>query len=55
MVAVNKKPFYSFEYMSHFKKLIEDSPSNEKFYISLTEKKVIKRMNMFLRFGLDLK
>ena len=53
---VKKKTFNYFKYMGQFKKFIEDLPSNEKFYVSLPEKKkVLKRMNMFLRFELDLK
>ena len=35
-----EKGFYSYEYMSHFEKLKEQLSSKEKFYSSLTSKKV---------------
>ena len=42
--------------MSDFKKFKEQLPSKEKFYGSLTGKKLVtKNMNMFLRFGTNLK
>ena len=38
--------------MSDFENFKEQLPSKEKFYISLTGKKIVtKSMNMFLRFG----
>ena len=52
---VKQKGFYPFEYMSDFEKLKEELPSKEKFYGSLTNKKIMtKNMNMFLRFGTNL-
>ena len=42
--------------MSDFKKFKEKLPSKEKFYSSLTNKKlVIMDMNMFLKFGIYFK
>ena len=53
---VKLKEFYPYEYMSDFEKFEEQLPSKEKFYSSLTGKKiVIKSMNMFLMFGINLK
>ena len=36
---VEQKGFYPYEYMSDFEKFKEESPSKEKFYSSLTDKK----------------
>ena len=54
---VKQKWFYPYVYMSDFERFKEDFLSKEKFYNSLTDKKklVIKNMNMFLRFGINLK
>ena len=42
--------------MSDFEKFKEKLPSKEKFYNSLTNKKILKNnMNMFLKFGIHLK
>ena len=37
---VKQKEFYPYEYMSDFEKFKEELPSKEKFYISLTRKKI---------------
>ena len=37
---VNQKRFYPYEYMSDFEKFKEKLPSKEKFYSSLTDKKI---------------
>ena len=37
---VKQKGFYPYEYMSDFEKFKEELPSKEKFYSSLTGKKV---------------
>ena len=53
---VKQKGFYPYEYMSDFEKFKEPLPSKEKFYSSLTGKKIVtKNMNMLLRFGTNLK
>ena len=53
---VKQKGFYPYEYMSDFEKFKEQLPSKEKFYSSLTGKKLVtKDMDMFLRFGTNLK
>ena len=53
---VKQKGFYPYEYISDFEKFKEEFLSKEKFYISLTGKKiVIKSMSMFLRFAIELK
>ena len=53
---VKKKGFYPFEYMTTFEKFEEKLPSKEKFYISLTGKKLMTiNMIIFLRFGTNLK
>ena len=42
--------------MSDFEKFKEQLPNKEKFYSSLTGKKLVtKNMNLFLRFGTNLK
>ena len=42
--------------MSNFEKFKEELPSKEKFYSSLTDRKIsAKNMNMFLMFGTNLK
>ena len=50
-------PYY--EYTRDFEKFIEQIPSKEEFYSSLTElipkELVTKKINMFLRFGTNLK
>ena len=52
---VEKKGFYPYEYMTDFKKFKEQLPSKEKFYSSLTGKKIVtKNMIMFLRFGIKI-
>ena len=44
---VKQKGFYPYGYMSDFEKFQEELRSKEKFYSSLTDKKiVIKSMNM---------
>ena len=41
--------------MTDFKKFKEQLPSKEKFYSSLTGKKIVtKNMIMFLRFGIKI-
>ena len=53
---IKQKGFYTFEYMTDFKKFKEKLPSKEKFYSSLTGKKLLtKNLIMFLRFGTNLK
>ena len=53
---VKQKGFYLYEYMNDFEKFKEELPSDEKFYSFLTSKKlVIKSMNIFLRFRINLK
>ena len=48
-----------YEYTRDFEKFIEQIPSKEEFYSSLTElipkELVTKKINMFLRFGTNLK
>ena len=42
--------------MSNFEKFDEEFSSKEKFYSSLTGKKIVtKSMKMFLRFGINLR
>ena len=53
---VKQKGFYPCEYMSDFEKFKEELPSKEKFYSSLTGKRIVtKNMNMFLKFGTNSK
>ena len=52
---VKQKGFYSYEYMSNFEKFKEKLSSKEKFYSSLTDKKISGKEYMFLRFGTNLK
>ena len=40
---VKQKGFYPYEYMSHFEKFKEELPSKEKFYSSLTDKKITNK------------
>ena len=51
-----QKGFCSCEYMSNFEKFNKQLSSKEKFYSSLTCKKIMtKKLNMFLMFGINLK
>ena len=53
---VKQKRFYPYKYMSDFWKFKEELPSKEKFYSSLTSRKVVtKNMNIFWKFGVHLK
>ena len=53
---LSKKIFNPYEYMNDFKKFKKQLPSKEKFYSLLTGKKlVIQNVNMFLKFGTNLK
>ena len=48
---VKQKVFYPYEYMSNFEKFKDELPNKEKFYSSLTDKKLVtKNMNIFLIF-----
>ena len=49
-----EKGFYSYEHMSDFEKFKEKLPSKEKLYSLLTDI-VTKSMNMFFKYGIDLK
>ena len=54
--SAKQKRFNPYEYMNDFEKFKEQLPSKEKFYSLLTGKKlVIQNMNMFLKFGTNLK
>ena len=51
-----QKGIYPYEYIGDSEKFKEQLPSKEKFYSLLTGKKlVIQNMNMFLKFGTNLK
>ena len=53
---VKQKVFYPYEYMSDFQKVKEELPSKEKFYSSLTGKKIVtKKMTMFWKLEINLK
>ena len=53
---LKQKIFYSYEYMSGLENIKEELLNKEKLYSLLTRKKLlIKYINMFLRFGIDLK
>ena len=53
---VERKGFCPYDYMSGFEQFKEELPSKEKFYSSLTCKKLVaKSMSMLLRFGINLK
>ena len=53
---VKQKGFYLYKYMSDFEKFKEKLPSKERFYSSLTDRKLLtKDMNMLLTFGKCLK
>ena len=45
VAVVKQKGFYPYEYMSDFKKCKEESSSKEKFYSSLTGKKISDKEN----------
>ena len=53
---VKQKCFYPYEYITYFEKFNEQLPSKEKFYSSLTDKKMVaKNINMSFRFRTYLK
>ena len=53
---VKQKGYYSYDYMSYFENFKAELPSNRKVHTSLTDRKlVIKHMNMFLMFRINLK
>ena len=53
---VKQKGFYPYKDMSNFEKFKEQLPGKEKFYSSLTGKKLVtKNMDMFFKFGTNLK
>ena len=49
---VKQEGFYPYEYTSDFEKFKEELPGKEKFYSSLTDRKI---RFMFLMFGINLK
>ena len=57
LYLVIQKVFYPYEYMSEFEKFKEKLSSKEKFFSSFKSKKksVTKNINMFLKFGTNLK
>ena len=53
---LKQKQCHPHEYISDFEKFKEELPSKEKFYGSLTDRKIMtKNMNMFLKLGINLK
>ena len=55
LILVKQKGFYSYEYVSEFKKFNEEFPSKRKLYSLLKGNKiVIKSMDMFLTFEINL-
>ena len=53
---VKQKGFCSYEYMEDFEKFKEQLPNKDEFHSSLTGEKVVtKMMNVFLKFGINLK
>ena len=40
---LKRKWFYPYEYISDFEKIKDELPSKEKFYISLTNRKIIDK------------
>ena len=53
---VKQKEFYVYEYISDYEILKEEFLSKEKFYSSLTDRKLVTtNMNMFLMPGKKLK
>ena len=49
---VNQNGFYPYEHVSDFEKLLEELPIKQKFYNSLSDRKIVtKNMNKFLRIG----
>ena len=51
-----QKVFYPYEYMSDFQKVEKELPSKEKFYNSLTGKKLVaKKMTRFWKLEINLK
>ena len=52
---VKQKGFYPYECMSDFENFKEELPSKERFYSSLTNKKINGKKNMFLMFRINLK
>ena len=56
MIVVKQKRFYPYEYVADFEKFKDKLPIKEKFYSSLTNKKMVtKNLIMFLMFGINLK
>ena len=52
---VNQNGFYPYEHVSDFEKLLEELPIKQKFYNSLSDRKIVtKNMNKFLRIGKKL-
>ena len=49
---VKQKGFYLYEYMSDFQKFKEESPSKEKFYSSLTDRKITGKEFLMLMFNI---
>ena len=49
---VKQKGFYLYEYMSNFEKFKEESPSKEKFYSSLTDRKITGKEFLMLMFNI---
>ena len=53
---VKQKGFCSYEYMEDFEKFKEQLPNKDECHSSLTGDKVVtKMMNVFLKFGINLK
>ena len=56
MIVVKQKRFYPYKYVADFEKFKDKLPIKEKFYSSLTNKKMVtKNLIMFLMFGINLK
>ena len=55
--AEYQKVFCLYDHMSHFERFQEELPSNDKFYSSLTHKKISEKEyeHVLLRFAINLK
>ena len=56
LAIVKQKGFYPYEYINDFEKFKEELPSKERFYSSLTNRKINdEEYELFLMFGINLK
>ena len=52
---VKQEGLYPYDYFTDFEKFKKELPGKEKFYSSLTDRKITRNMNMLFTFGKELK